>query len=92
MRKFYAAVETTDGAITENVRIYAADRIRAAAMARTRGIPWEDGPEAQALLIYAAMRRTQKTDALEFDDFLAQVIDFQVSADEDEDPTTPTTD
>lgn len=90
MRKFYAAVETTDGTITDRVRIYAADRIRAAHMARTRGIPWEDGPEAQALLIYAAMRRTEKTNALDFDDFLAQVTDFQVTAEDSEDPTTTT--
>ena len=76
MKRFTFDLETTDGTIHNGVR--------------TNGIPWEDGPEAHALLIFAAVRRLGLTNADNFDDWMNEVVDFALGASDDADPTTPT--
>ena len=90
MKRFTFDLETTDGTIHSGVRIYAADRLKAVKIARTNEIPWEDGPEAHALLIFAAVRRLGLTTADNFDDWMNEVVDFALGASDDEDPTTQT--
>lgn len=90
MKKFTFDLEMADGTIHKGARIFAADRLKAVKIARTNEIPWEDGPEAHALLIFAAVRRLGLTTADNFDDWMNEVVDFALGATDDEDPTTPT--
>lgn len=92
MKKIYTTIEYTDGAVHENIRIYAADKIAAAKTARLNDIPWVEGPEAHSLLAYQAARRAGITSADNYDDWMATVADFELSTEDThaEDPTPPT--
>lgn len=89
MKKIYATIEYADGTMHEKVRIYAADKINAAKTARMNDVPWVEGPEAHSLLAYQAVRRRGLTQADNYEDWMTNVVDFELSNDE-ADPTTPT--
>lgn len=92
MKKFYITVENIDTTVNGPVRMLAADRIRANSIARMNNMEWSDNPQCQALLAFAAMRRASLTQAENFDDWLAQVADFEITdqAPESEVTTDPT--
>lgn len=93
MKKIYINVENLDGTIIEGVRLLAADRIKANKIARMNEIPWEENPQCHGLLVFCALRRTGQTLADNFEDFIEQVADYEITNDapnqpEGEDPTS----
>lgn len=92
MKKLFISIEMTDGTAHENLRIFAADRVRASEIARTNSVPWEDTPKCHALLGYCTVKRLGLTDAPDFDTWMDNVVDFSLSNDAPDfaDPTTQT--
>lgn len=89
MKKIFISIEDTAGHITSGIRLLAVDRIKAAKIARMNSIPWEESPEAHALLAYCAARRSGHTTAEDFDQWLAGVADYELTNDDPaEDPTS----
>lgn len=94
MKRLYVTIEDTTADKPTTVRLLAHDRIKAAKIARTNSIPWEEGPECHALLAYAAARRAGLTSADDFDAWLESILDYEITVDEPTgavaDPTRPT--
>lgn len=93
MKKIYLNVENLDGTLIEGVRLLAADRIKANKIARMNDIPWEENPQCHGLLVFCALRRTGQTGADNFEDFINQVADYEITSDTQgepagEDPTS----
>lgn len=93
MKKILINVETLDGTLIEGVRLLAVDRIKANTIARMNNIPWEENPQCHGLLVFCALRREGRTSAADFDEFLSQVADYEITNDaptqsEAEDPTS----
>lgn len=94
MPRIYLNVELADGQTHTNLRLLAADRIRAEKIARLNNTPWVDGPTCQAYLAFAITQRAEITHVDNFDQWLEQIADFQMSNtldtgdDEEEDPTS----
>lgn len=93
MKRLYVTIEDATADKPTTVRLLAHDRIKAAKIARTNSIPWEEGPECHGLLAYAAARRSGLTTADDFDAWLESVLDYEITAEDrtaDADPTRPT--
>lgn len=90
MKKVYLDIETMDGTVHEQVRILAADKVRASKIARMNGVSLEDTIEALELFAYAATTRAGLVPAADLEEWRRQVADFAVSEDAPAvDPTTP---
>jgi hypothetical protein len=93
MKKIYLDIETADGTVHEHVRVLAADKVRAARIARLSDIPLGDNPEVAELLAFAATTRAGIVAADDLDAWRTQVLDFAASDGEPAgigaDPTTP---
>lgn len=93
MKRTYLDVELADGTVHEAVRVLAADRIRAAKIARTNGVPLDDSPEIAEYLAFAATTRTGLVSAEDLGAWRPQVADFASAEHEPEqgsaDPTQP---
>lgn len=91
MRKTIVTFEMISGAVHEDVRVLAADKVHAEATARKAGWPLEDGPRLGVAITYAVALRTKVTDASSVGDFMADLADFEMSnvqpGEDDPDPT-----
>lgn len=88
MIKSYLDIETADGTVHECVRVVAADKIRAAKIARLNGVPTDSAIELAEFIAFATATRTGIVEADNLEEFRAQVIDYGASDKEPEsDPT-----
>lgn len=91
MRALYVTAENLDGTRHQGVRVLAADRVRAQAVARANSVPWAEGPQCESLIAWAAMHRSGATTAL-YEQWLEEVADFALTNtaphEDEEDPTS----
>lgn len=90
MKKTYVDIELADGTVHEAVRVVAADKVRAAQIARTNNIPLVDGPEVAELLAYAATTRAGVVVAENLEAWRAQVTDYAGTETDPDDTADPT--
>ncbi|WP_172193240.1 hypothetical protein [Actinomyces faecalis] len=90
MKRTYLDIELADGSVHEAVRVVAADKVRAAQIARRNDVPLTDGPEVAELLAYAATTRTGIVAAEDLEAWRAQVTDYAASETDPDDTADPT--
>lgn len=84
MIKTFVSYEMQDGTEHENVRVLAADKVRAEGICRDNGWPLVDGPRLSVAITYAAARRTATTDAADVAAFMDDLADYALSNDDPE--------
>lgn len=80
--------EDTSGTVNGPVRIFATDKIGAESTCRKQRWDYADTPRVHCLMGFYAARRNGATGAQNFDEFMATLVDFNISnteSDDDED-------
>ncbi|MGP4975850.1 hypothetical protein [Brachybacterium tyrofermentans] len=89
MIKTFVSYEMQDGTEHENVRVLAADKVRAEGICRDNGWQLVDGPRLSVAIAYAAAKRTESTDCANVADFMDQLADYALSNEQPEDDGEP---
>lgn len=85
MIKTFVSYEMQDGTEHENVRVLAADKVRAEGICRDNGWALVDGPRLSVAITYAAAKRTEGTDRANVADFMDELADYVLTNDQPED-------
>lgn len=85
MNKTFVTFEMLDGTVHENVRVLAADKVRAEGICRDNGWKLVEGPRFHVALTYATAKRAGHTDAANVADFMEELADYALSTEEAED-------
>lgn len=87
MNKTFVTFEMLDGTVQENVRVLAADKVRAEGICRDNGWKLVEGPRFHVALTYATAKRSGHTEAGNVADFMDELADYVLSSDDDDDDT-----
>lgn len=91
MNKTFVTFEMLDGTVHEDVRVLAADKVRAEGICRDNGWKLVEGPRFHVALTYATAKRAGHTEAANVAAFMDELADYALSSDEaDEDESDPT--
>ena len=92
LRKTHVSVEMNDGTTFEDVRVLAADKIRAEAVCREKGWDMNSPLRTAVVFAWAALKRRGETDTNDVAEFLDQIADYEISREDeaDEDESDPT--
>lgn len=65
-------------------RILAIDKIKCESYARRHGWDFIEGPRLQAVMVWFALRRDGHSVEADFDEFVEELADFEITRDDDE--------
>ncbi|WP_114856471.1 hypothetical protein [Brachybacterium sp. YJGR34] len=82
MNKTYVTFELIDGNVHREIRVLAADKVRAEGICRDNGWPLVEGPRFHVALTYAAAKRAGHTEAANVAAFMDELADYVLSATE----------